>query len=103
MTSPLAQAAAKIRADIKAGAPELPPYPAQAVIRVRSRRASLMSAIDVEVENVPRSWLIEDGTPNRRSNASLLLAHALREITERHYEADGRGSFISVQFHFEEA
>jgi hypothetical protein len=99
--SPLTKAAKAIRADIKAAVSDgtLPALPDGAVIRVRSRRASLMTAIDIEIENVPRSWLIEAGTPNRRSGASRLLELALLAIGERYYRADGRGSFLDVQFH----
>lgn len=99
--SPLAEAAARIRADVKAAvaAGELPPYPNGVKFRVRSERASLMTAINIYVVNVPRSWAYDcsPGAINRMSAANLLLREALRTIAERHYTADGSGSFIDVQ------
>lgn len=99
--SPLAEAAARIRADVKAAvaAGELPPYPDGVKFRVRSERASLMTAINIYVVNVPRSWAYDcsPGAINRMSAANLLLREALRTIAERHYTADGSGSFIDVQ------
>jgi hypothetical protein len=99
--SPLAQAAAKIRAGIKAAAANraLPAYPDGVTFRVRSRRASLMQAIDIEVLGVPRSWLYESrpGAVNRPSPAWLLLRDALEQLAGRHFAATGSTSFIGVQ------
>jgi hypothetical protein len=99
--SPLAQAAAKIRADIKTAAANrtLPDYPEGVTFRVRSRRASLMQAIDIEVLGVPRSWLYESrpGAVNRPSPAWLLLRDALERTAARHFAANGSTSFIDVQ------
>lgn len=109
--SPLARAAALIRADIKTAVADgtLPPYPAGAVIRVRSRRASLMTAIDIDVCGIPRPWAYTGGgeytglpvQPSRPTPANLLLRQALREIAGRHYEDNGSSSFISVHFHLD--
>lgn len=99
MTSPLAEAAAKIRADIRAAGAEqdLPPYPPQAVITVRA----LTTAIVIEAGNVPHSWLVQEGTQARLSVAALALKSALLQIARRHFEADGRTSFLDVQFRAE--
>jgi hypothetical protein len=103
--TPLAQAAKAVRADIKAAvtANSLPPHPEGITFRVRCERASLMTAVRVEILNVPRSWLYDDrpGAVNRPSPASLILRSALTRIAARHYHADGQGSFITAEIDLE--
>jgi hypothetical protein len=91
---PLAKAAAKIRADVKTAVADgtLPPYPDGVAFRARSRHSAVVRAIDVEVLNVPRSWLF-DGGP---SSAWLALSKALTGIAARHFEADGVATRIDV-------
>jgi hypothetical protein len=110
MTSALAAAAKAIRADIKVAraAKTLPPHPEGIVIRVTSRRASLMTAIDIDVSGAPHSWAYSggNGAVSRPSPANLTLREALRRIAGRHYQAGGpgdQGSFINVAIHLEES
>lgn len=104
--SALAVAAKMIRSDIKLALADgtLPALPEGVTVKVRARRASLMSSIDIDVMDAPHSWAYDTrpGAINRPSSANLLLREALRKIAERHYEADGQGRFIDVQTHLKQ-
>jgi hypothetical protein len=90
---PLADAAKAIRADIKTALADgtLAGVPVGAKVRVRCERASLMTAVNIHVDDVPQAWGL--AVPERRA-----LETALTGIAQRHY-ADGSGSYISVYFH----
>jgi hypothetical protein len=100
MPSELARAAANVRAAIVTAVSDgtLPPYPEGIRFRVRSRRASLMTAVDVEVLGVPVAWAHprDGGRASRPSREWRDLEAALKEIASRHYKEDGQGRFVSV-------
>jgi hypothetical protein len=94
----LAEAAKAVRADIKAAlaGKTLPHCPDGIKIRVRGEHASLMTSIDIHVDNAPATWTI--ASPERRA-----MDKALTEIASRYYTPDNRGSFISVYTHRKDA
>jgi hypothetical protein len=61
-----------------------------------------MNAIDIAVQNAPRSWAytVRPGAVGS-SPASLILRRALTRIAEKRYHADGQGSFITADVDFE--
>lgn len=87
----LADAAKAVRADIKTAldGKTLPHCPDGIKIRVRGEHASLMTSINIYVENAPATWTI--ASPERRATDA-----ALTKIASRYYTPDNRGSFISV-------
>jgi hypothetical protein len=99
--SPLAQCAARIRADIKsaARAGTLPPYPDGTTFRVTIQTAAAHSAIYIELLDVPRPWLLDTtpGVINRRSPEFALLRETLMQIAARRLDAAGHASSIYVQ------
>lgn len=105
MPSELAQAAKKIRADVKAAAAakSLPPHPDGITFKVTSGTAAAMTEIRVDALNVPLAWAAprdEDGVRHYTRDWKELEG-ALLEIVARHYQADGKNSFASVSIDFD--
>lgn len=103
--SPLARAAAAVRADIKTAVADgaLPPHPDGITFQVRSERGSMMQSVDINVLGIPRDWLLDESLGVNRVSAEWnRLRGALRRIAERHWDADGSMTFIDVQAHPEE-
>jgi hypothetical protein len=97
------EAAKRARADIKTAAKngELEAHPAGVTFSVRREYASQMSEINVTIKGAPEDWALirlDDACgPRALPSASVrLLAHALRGIVARHYQADGCHRFISI-------
>ena len=103
-TGTTADAAKLIRADIKTAArnQEIGTYPDGITFSVRSRKASLTSAIEVTISNAPRDWAFTADPrgipgPCQVSEACKQLGRALQAIIARHFQADGSIYFADVQ------
>lgn len=100
MTRDAAAAAKLIRTDIKTAvkAGKLGDYPAGITFSVRTRRASMMNAVDVTIKGAPREWIYTpvNDTTNRASEAARDLAGKLHDIAASHFETDGQMRFSSV-------
>jgi hypothetical protein len=94
-TGTTAAAAKLVRADIKAAvkARTLGSYPAGITFSVRTRNASMMSAIDVSINGAPDDWKI---TGQRVSAEVIGLGGALSQIIARYFDDDGSIYFADI-------